>query len=169
MTDHFSGAMVPLSGRIEDELYQWFISLRFEGAKTNSDRLREALKELKSQYDGTRDPVTAHTWFQSLARPLRESLARIVRDELAHSDVMSSLMEHVGAMAAALLSSRPQTRDEAVQLEELMVRHTFAMTEALLRQAVTPSASAFDPSVVRKHCERTVELAKLVHLTTKEK
>ena len=159
--------MVPISGRIEDDLYQWFISLQFEGAKTNSDKLREALKELKSQYDGSRDVVTALTWMQGLAKPLRQALSLVDRDEQTHSEVMSILIEHITSMAAMLVSSRPRTRDEAAQVEEQLVRRGFAMTEALLRQAVTSSAAAFDPGVVRKHCGRTVELSKLINLANK--
>jgi hypothetical protein len=158
--------MVPISGRIEDDLYQWFISLRYEGAKTNSDKLREALKELKSQHDGAADMVAALSWFQNLSRPLRDGLARVDRDELAHSEVMSALIEHVAAMAAMLVSSRPQNREEAAQVEEQLVRRAFSMTEALLRQAVTPAAAAFEPAVVRKYGERTIELAKLINVAT---
>lgn len=164
MSQNISGAMVPISGRIEDDLYQWFISLQFEGAKTNSDKLREALKELKSQHDGASDVVKAHAWLQNLVQPLRQGLSTVDRDELAHSEVMSILIEHLASMAATLISSRPQTRDEAAQVEEQLVRRAFAMTEALLRQAVTSSAAAFDPEVIRRHCQRTVELAQLINL-----
>lgn len=164
MTPGMSGSMVPISGRIEDDLYQWFISLQFEGAKTNSDKLREALKELKRQHDGARDVATAHGWFQNLTGPLRQDLSRVDRDELAHSEVMSALIEHISAMAATLISARPQNKEDASVIEEQLVRRAFAMTEALLRQAVTTSAAAFDAGVVRRHCERTVELAKLIDL-----
>lgn len=164
MTQGISGAMVPISGRIEDDLYQWLISLQFEGARTNSDKLREALKELKWQHDGTHNVATALTWFQNLTGPLRQELSRVDRDELTHSEVMSVLIEHVSAMASTLISSRPQNQDEASLIEEQLVRRAFAMTEALLRQAVTTTAAAFDPGVVRRHCGRTVELAKLINI-----
>ena len=163
MSQNISNSMVPISGRIEDDLYQWFISLQFEGAKTNSDKLREALKELKRQHDGTSDFVTAQAWFQNLCKPLRQRLALVDRDEKLHSEVMAVLIEHITALAATLISAQPQTKEQTVQLEEQLVRRSFAMTEALLRQAVTSSAAAFDPSVMRRHCERTVELAKLIN------
>jgi hypothetical protein len=167
MSQGISGSMVPISGRIEDDLYQWFIALQFDGAKTNSDKLREALKELKQQHDGATDIVTAQRWFQNLSAPLRQQLSIVDRDEHAHSEVMSALLDHVTAMAATVIASRPQTGEEAARIEEQLVRRAFAMTEALLRQAVTPSAAAFDSSVVRRHCGRTVELATLINTTTK--
>ncbi|HEV2611197.1 MAG TPA: hypothetical protein VGU61_13085 [Noviherbaspirillum sp.] len=162
---NISGSMVPLSGRIEDELYQWFIALQYEGAKTNSDKLREALKELRAQHEGTSDFVTALSWFQRLTQSLRESLYAIERDEQAHSEVLTLLIEQITVMAAALLSSKAATKAEAAQIEEQLVRRAFAMTEALLRQAVTPSAAAIDTEVVRRHSQRTVDLAKLINLT----
>lgn len=164
MTQPISGSMVPISGRIEDDLYQWFISLQFEGAKTNSDKLREALKELKQQHDGAHDFITALTWFQNLAKPLRQSLSVVDRDEQVQSEVMSLMIEHIATMAATLIAARPQTRAEAAQVEEQLVRRGFAMTEALLRQAVTPSAAAFDPDVVRRHSGRAIELANLINV-----
>jgi hypothetical protein len=72
------------------------------------------------------------------------------------------LIEQVGALAATLVSAHPKTEVEAAALEETLVRRVFAMTEALLRQAITTEAAAYDPSVVRKHSRRTIELSKLV-------
>ena len=155
--------MVPVSGRIEDDLYNWFVSLQYEGAKTNSDKLREALRELRDQHMGTADAVTAATWLQKLAAPLRHALSVLDRDEMVHSEVMTLLVEHITSMAATVISARPRTKEEARQIEEQLVRRGFAMTEALLRQAVTPSAAAFDPQVVRRHCDKAVELAKLIN------
>lgn len=160
--------MVPVSGRIEDDLYAWFVSLQYEGAATNSDKLREALKELRSQHAGAEDTVTALAWLQKLAAPLRQNLSILDRDAAMHSEVMTLLVEHVTAMAAMVIAARPQNGGEARQLEEQLVRKGFAMTEALLRQAVTPSAAAFDPKVVRRHCERSVELAAFINLGEKD-
>lgn len=161
-----SNTMVPISGRIEDDLYQWFISLQYDGAKSNSEKLREALKELKLQHDGTHDFVTALAWFQNVVKPLRQSLSVVERDEMAHSEVMALLVDNVSALAATLISSRPKTLAEATQIEEQLVRRSMALTEALLRQGVTPSAAAFDDSVVRRHSTRTVEIASLINQAT---
>lgn len=154
--------MVPVSGRIEDDLYAWFVSLQYEGAVTNSDKLREALKELRSQHAGMTDTMTAQAWLHKLSLPLRQALAAVERDEMRNSEILTLMLDHVSALAALLVSGRPQSVEEARQLEEQMVRRGFAMTEALLRQAVTPSAAAFDPKVVRRHCSGAVELAQFI-------
>lgn len=162
-----SQAMVPISGRIEDDLYQWFISLEYQGAKTNSDKLREALKELRGQHEASADFVKAQAWMHSMAHPLRQSLSVLERDQAVHSEVMASLIEHVIAMAALVLSGRPDTTEQAVQIEEQLVRRAIGMTEALLRQALTPSAAAFDHDVVRRHSARITELATLINQARK--
>lgn len=167
MSQSAGGTMVPISGRIEDELYQWFISLKYESAKTNSEKLREALKELKLQHDGAHDFVTALTWFQNMVKPLSQSLSVVERDEMAHSEVMALLIENISAMAATLISSRPTTLAEAKQIEEQLVRRAMALTEALLRQGVTPSAAAFDDGVVRRHSSRTIDIALLINQAAK--
>lgn len=167
MSNSFSGAMVPLSGRIEDDLYQWFISLEYVGAKSNSDKLREALKELRLQHDAASDAVKAQAWLQTKTESLRKSLIVIDRDESAHSEVFASLIDHVVSMSATLISAKPSNLQQAAQIEEQLVRRALTLTEALLRQALTPSAAAFDPDVIGRHIKRTVELANLIHPTTK--
>lgn len=161
-TSGSSGSMETVSGRIPDELYQWFAALELEGAITNSDKLRLLLGQIKRQYEGSLDYVSALAWFRDLTAPLRVALSRIERDEDRHSEVMSTLVEHICVLAATLVSSQPSGKERAVELEQVMVRRVFAMTEALLRQAVTPEASAFDPKVVRRHSAQAIQLAKLV-------
>jgi len=157
-----SQTMVPVSGRIESDLYDWFIALQYRDARTNSDKLREALKELRLQREALDDPVRAGMWVQRLLEPLREALARIEHDERNHSEVLSTLLEHLSALTAMVLSARPRDAVQAAALEDQLVRRTLALNEALLRQALTPSASAFDSQVVRRHCTRIVEVAALI-------
>jgi len=158
-----AGAMVPLSGRIEDDLYQWFISLQFVGAKSNSDKLREALKELRLQHEASSDFVKAQAWIQGMTDGLRQSLAVIDREEMAHSELLTIFIEYITTMAGTLISARPADTAEAAQIEEQLVRRAMALTEALLRQALTPRAAAFDPDVIRRHIGRSLELATLIN------
>jgi nucleotide-binding universal stress UspA family protein len=159
--------MVPLSGRIEDDLYQWFISLDYVGAKSNSDKLREALKELRLQHEATSDAVKAQAWLQTKMNSLRKALIVIDHDEAVHSEVFAVLMDHIVSMSATLMSAKPANLKEAAQIEDQLVRRALALNEALLRQALTPGAAAFDPDVIARHIKRSVELANLIHPTTK--
>jgi flagellar biosynthesis/type III secretory pathway protein FliH len=155
--------MVPISGRIEDDLYQWFVSLEYQDAKTNSDKLREALKELRRRYEASEDYVNAQAWLLGMTERMRQSLAVLERDEMVHSEVVAFLVDYIVAMAAVVLSARAGSKEEAIQIEEQLVRRAMAMTEALLRQALTPSAAAFDPEVVRRHSTRILELATIIN------
>lgn len=163
MATAHSGTMETISGRVPDELYRWFAHLKVEGAVTNSDKLRVLLAQLKRQHEGTLDLASAQAWARDITAPLRQALSTIERDDGSHSEVVSILVEHLGALAAILVSVQPRNRAEAISLEEMLVRRAFGLTEALLRQAVTPQAAAFEPGVVRKHCDQCITLAKLVH------
>ena len=154
--------METISGRVPDDLYQWFAALDVEGAVTNSDKLRELLARMKRQHEGSLDYVSAQTWFADVIAPLKRGLTALERDEGVRSEVLSTLNEHLAALASTLVSAHPQTKGEAAALEEQIVKRVFAMAEALLRQGVTRSASAYDPRVVRRHCAQTIELAKLL-------
>ncbi|MFM7624927.1 MAG: hypothetical protein ACKO7G_00385 [Gammaproteobacteria bacterium] len=154
--------METLAGRVPADLYRWFAALQVEGATTNSDKLRVLLAQMKRQYDGSFDYVAAQSWFRDLTAPLRLSLGALERDENVHSEVLSSLIEQLCALAAILLSARAQVGAEAAATEDALVKRVFAMTEGLLRQAVTEDAQAIDPKVVRRHARATVELARLI-------
>lgn len=154
--------METVSGRIPDDLYQWFASLQIEGAVTSSDKLRELLAQTKRQHEGAYDLVSAQAWFRDVVAPLRTCLTRLERDEGLHSEVVVQIVEHVSALAAALVSAHPQDRQEAVAIEDALVRRVFGVTEALLRQAVTTSAAAYEPTVVRRHAKQTIELSRLL-------
>lgn len=160
-----SHTMVPISGRIDDDLYQWFISLEYPNTRTNSDKLREALKELRTQREASQDFLKAQRWLHGMTDPLRSAVSLLERDGATHSEVMASLTEHATAMEALILSAHADTTEEARQLEEQLVRRAIGMTETLFRQALTPSAAAFDTDVVRRHLSRLVELAALIHQT----
>ena len=60
---------------------------------------------------------------------------------------------------ALVVSNAPADAEAAAQLEDALVRRAFALSEALLRQATTTAAAAYDPAVVRRHMAATVELA----------
>jgi hypothetical protein len=157
-----AAAMEMLSCRIPGDLYAWFAGLEVEGAVTSSDKLRVLLAQLKRQHEGTMDYVNALAWFRDLTARLRQDLAVVERDAGTHSEVVNSLVEHLSAMLATVVSAHPQGKRDAQQLEDTLVRRATAMAEALLRQAVTPNASAYDPKVVRRHGAKLVEMARLV-------
>jgi hypothetical protein len=88
-------AMEMLSGRIPADLYAWFAALEVEGAVTSSDKLRVLLAQLKRQHEGSMDFVSALSWFRDLGARLRHDLAAVERDGSAHSEVVTSLVEHL--------------------------------------------------------------------------
>lgn len=163
MSQVSGGSMETLSGRVPGELYRWFAELEVEGVVTNSDKLRVLLGRLKRQHDGSLDYVSAQAWLRDILAPLRQSLAELERDEKMHSEVMVSLLEHLTALLALLLSSQVNSKESAIALEEALTKRAFLMTESLLRQAFTNEAAAFKPKVVRDHCDHLVQLAKLIN------
>lgn len=154
-----SNSMEPLSARIPSDLYLWLAQLQVEGATTNSDKLRVLLSQLKRQHDGALDYVAAHAWARDLTARLRDALVRTEGQTGRHSEVLNLLLDHVTTSLALVVSHVPADEAGAAKLEDALVRRAFALSEALLRQATTASAAAFDPAVIRRHAAATVELA----------
>lgn len=158
-----ASTMEPLSARIPSDLYLWLAQLQVENATTNSDKLRVLLGQLKRQHDGAFDYVAAHAWARDLTGRLREALVRTEGRSGQHSEVLNVLLDHVTTSLAMVVSHAPNDPSEAAKLEDALVRRAFALCEALLRQATTAQAAAYDPAVIRRHMPATIELAGTIH------
>lgn len=157
-----TATMSPLSARIPSDLYTWLTQLPLDGASTNSDKLRVLLSQLKRQHEGALDYGSAHVWLRDLLARQREALVRVEGQSQRHSEVLALLLEHLTAAWALLLSHPLNDEAGARGLEAALVRRALAMTEALLRQAVTPEAAALDPAVVRQQLAPTLALAQVL-------
>jgi hypothetical protein len=160
----FNTTMVPISGRIPEDLYQWLASVSLDGASTVSDKMRVAVATLKRLHDGDSDYLGALGMFRDLNRNTRKSIAGL-ESMHGHSEVLAILAEHAPALAAGLSSAQITDIDAAKQLEDLLVKRTLQLAETLLRQALTSEASAYDTQVIRKNSKRLIELANVISST----
>jgi hypothetical protein len=154
--------MVPISGRIADDLYEWLSTLQLEDATTLSDKLRVAVLNLKRMHDGDSDYVGALTTYRDLGRNTRDQIAKLEQQTGQHSEVLGALIEHVPAMVAMLHSSQIDSLETAKKLESDLVKRSLQLAEVLLRQAVTGRAAAYDETVITSNSKRLLELAQLI-------
>ena len=129
---------MPVSGRIPEDLYQWLSSTPLDGATTMSDKLRVAVATLKRMQDGDADYNGALAMHRDLGSNARQQLAQL-EPANGHSEVLSSIMEHAPAIAAALTSAQIKGLPDAIQLEALLTQRSLQLAESLLRQAITPT------------------------------
>ena len=155
-------SMEPLSARIPSDIYLWLAQLPVDGATTNSDKLRVLLGQLKRQHDGAMDYPTAHGWARDITAPLRDATVRLEGLTGRNSEVLNLLLDHVTASLAMIVSHTPKDESQAAELEDMLVRRLFGLSASLLRQASTEQAQAYDPAVVRRHMDATVELAQSI-------
>jgi hypothetical protein len=154
--------MMPISGRLPDDLYEWLSTYPMEGATTVSDKVRVAVAHLKRTYKGDSNYLEALNMYRDLGRTTREQIAKVELAEHTHSDVLAALMEHLPALIAALNAAQVDSLESVKQLESQLVRRTMQLTETLLRQGFTAKAAAFDGDVINQHSARVCELARLI-------
>ena len=158
-------SMMPVSGRIPEELYLWLSTSHLENAVTMSDKLRVAIATLKRLQDGDTDYNGALEMHRDLTQGVRQQLSRL-EPENGHSEVLATILEHAPAIAATLTSAQLDNVSDAKRLEDQLVQRCFQMVESLLRQAVTRQARAYDGQVVRKHAPALAELAAIIGQTS---
>lgn len=154
--------MVPVSGRIPDDLYQWLSTTPVEGATTVSDKLRVAVATLKRLQDGDTDYNGALAMHRDLISNVRRQLAEM-EPQHGHSEVLSTIMEHAPALAAALTSAQIKSLSDAIKLENQLTQRSLQLAEGLLRQAITRQARAYDGQVVIQNALALIELAQIIH------
>lgn len=153
--------MMPISGRIPEDLYQWLTTAHFEGATTTSDKLRAGLALLKHQQEGGADYSGALEIQRTSGNLLRKQLSKL-EPEHGHSEVLAALLEHVPVLSAAIASAQIQDTDQARQLEGLLVHRSLLLVESLMRQAITKQARAYDAQVLIRHIQPILELASII-------
>lgn len=154
--------MMPLSGRIPDDLYQWLSTTSFDGAITMSDKLRVAVTTLKQLQEGDADYNGALSMHRDLCANTRVQLSQL-EPKHGHSEVLSTIIEHAPAISAALTSAQINGLADARRLEDQLTQRCLQLAESLLRQAITRQARAYDGEVVARHSAALIELATLIH------
>ena len=154
--------MVPISGRLPDNLYAWLSTYPVEGAATVSDKVRVAVTHLKRTYEGDSNYLGALNMYRDLGRTTRQQIAAVELTERIHSDVLAALMEHLPALMATLNAAQVNSLESARALESQLVRRTMQLAETLLRQAITTHAAAFDGNVINQNVARVCELTRLI-------
>ena len=161
--------MLPVSGRLPEDLYHWLAGLPLQGATTFSDKLREAIATLKRLHDGSADYTGALAMHRDLARRLRDELAALEQAGGVHSEVLAAMLEHIPALGAMLQSAQVGNEQDARELEARLVRRALQLAETLLRQLLTRQAAAYDPAIIQRSADRLVELAaRIPHTAPKE-
>jgi hypothetical protein len=154
--------VVPISGRLPDDIYAWLSTCQMESATTISDKIRVAVIALRDQYAAQADYTDSLARFRDLTVTARHQVATIERDSAAHSEVMAALFEHLPALMAMLAVGPYAHISEATQTEARLVARSLQLSETLLRQALTDKARAFDPKVIVKSAEQLLSLARLL-------
>lgn len=154
--------MVPVSGRLPDDLYDWLTGLALDGAPTLSDKMRVAVANLRRLQGGDGDYIGALSMYRDLGRGTRDHIAILEQQTGQHSEVLSALMEHLPALVAGLHSAHPSSLADAKRLESLLVKRTMQLAETLLLQALSLHAAAYDPPVIQRNVKRLLELARLL-------
>lgn len=153
--------MMPVSGRIPEDLHLWLSSTPLEGATTMSDKLRVAVATLKRLQDGDADYNDALAMHRDLGGNARRQLAQL-EPAHGHSEVLATIMEHAPAISAGLTSAQVKGLPDAIKLEDQLTQRCLQLAENLLRQAVTQQARAYDGQVVIKHAQALIELARII-------
>jgi hypothetical protein len=157
-----SNLMMPVSGRIPEELYQWLSTTPMDGATTVSDKLRVAVTNLKRLQDGDTDYSGALAMHRDFGSNVRRQLAKL-EPEHGHSEVLTTIMEHTPAISAAITSAQINDMHDARKLEDQLTQRSLQLAESLLRQAVTRHSRAYDGNVVINHAQSLIELALIIH------
>lgn len=154
--------MLPVSGRLPEDVYNWLAAQQIEGAVTMSDKMRVAITAFKRMQDGDAEYMEALAMQRDMAGSVRMQIAELEQQTQRYSGVLDALLDHVPPLSATVQAAQVGSETEACQLEAQLVRRAMLLCEALLRQGLTYQASAYDPAVVRQFAGPVLELAQVI-------
>ena len=167
---HYTAGMAslntPLSVRLSGEDTSFLTKLEIDGAVTASDKIRGLIRQARQRAEPIESfPAALALSHDHLAAAVRA--VRIIEQDLGrHSDVAAGLMSSAEEfLALALAAPRPGAAaelDDLLRHEARLVDCATRIVEQLLRWAVTPTAPAYDPSVVSRRLVGLAELMRLV-------
>lgn len=156
---------IPLSVRVTAEDADFLARLDVPGATTPSDKLRHLLSEARERHargGGYDDNLAVAA---EMLGDARQRWRSIETQERLRSDLVRMMAEWLPETAAFFASGVTEGRSPAdglVAFEAGLAYRAVALTEGLLRLAVTGKEPCYDPQAVRSRIEQVIELAEIV-------
>jgi hypothetical protein len=154
----------PLSVRLSEDDMAFLSELKIDGAVTASDKVRGLIRQARNRAE----PVTSFNAALAISHDHLATAIRAVRvieqDLERHSEVTVGVLTTAEEFLALALSvpSADASIDDLKRYEARLIDCAARMMEQLLRWAVTPTAPAYDPSVVSNRLTGLADLMRLV-------
>lgn len=156
----------PLSVRLSEEDSTFLAQLELEGAVTSSDKVRGLIRLARQRSERPDSFAGALAASHEALGPALRTVREAEQAADRRSGVVVGLLTSVEEFLALSLSTPAEM---AAADEGAMARHearlvdcAARMTEQMLRWAVTPSAPAYDPSVVARRVAALGDLMTLI-------
>jgi len=158
---------VPLSVRVSESDAAFLAGLDVNGASTPSDKVRALLAEARKRHDGFRDYAGCLAMAHEMMAPTLHLLKDLEKRSRIHSEPVSQLAEWLPETLAFFLTTFPDDGEhndlEQIEaLEQGVTQRIFRLIQATLRLAVTRECEAYDPLVISRRIEPTLEIAELI-------
>lgn len=156
----------PLSVRLADEDVTFLARLEIEGAVTASDKIRALIRQARERAEQPGSfPQALRASHDQLAPALRD-LRLLEEQSGVHSEVLVGLLtaaeEYLALALAAPRQGDPEPAEALRAHEAKVVDCAVRMAGSLMRWGMTPSAPAYDRTVVRRHLSTLAELMKMI-------
>jgi hypothetical protein len=160
--------MQTLSARIPSEDLDWLVGLDIQGAVSPSDKLRSLIGQLRRQHEGSLDYQRSLAWVRDLVAPFVTAIRGFEHHNRMHSEALTLVAEALPQIMASLLSERglgADSRQRAIDLEDVVVQRCFQLLTSILRLAVTRDAACYNPKVLDAHVPQVLEIVEIIART----
>ncbi|PVM82788.1 hypothetical protein DDF65_10660 [Caulobacter radicis] len=159
----------PLSVRLSEEDALFLAGLELEGAITASDKVRGLIRQARRRAETPAGWDAALAAAHDIAAPALKALRAAELASDRHSTVALALTTAVEEMLAVLLAAPAElagaSPEALARHEARLVDCAARLTEQMLRWGVTPSAPAYDPTIVSRRVAALGELTRLITAT----
>lgn len=140
-----------ISARLSQDDYDFLMDIDWNGARTQSEKLRELIHHVRRQTQGGASPGESYSNAQLSLLP---TLARIKDVESTHQ-LHSALIEIVARALPDIIMTLQvppsAARAEMLESERAIAQNVFRLIDQILRMGVTAQAPCIDPDIINRH------------------
>lgn len=149
-----------ISARLSQEDYDFMMAVDWNGARTQSEKLREIIQHVRRETEVGANPGES---FSNAQLTLLPTLTRIKNVESAgnvHSALIEMVVRALPDIIAALRLPDNASAQELLESEQSIAQYVFRLIDSVMRMGITPTAPCLDPHIIHQEITGLAPLMK---------
>lgn len=155
---------VPISVRIDQEVFDFITNLHINGANTPSEKIRELLTQARHSYERPHNYGSMLEYTETLLHDARHTILSCEKKMGVHSAILARVFEFLPDLLATLTTELPITNStsDLIRYEREVMWRIVRMIDNILQLAIMSKGVGYDDTVLQE-LNNSLNLAQIVY------